>query len=114
LGYLVPHLAAKQIQKGGTVMRLPIDSQHLNFIAVGIPEAVLDFDSKQPRHDPDGRALYSISIVAIGGEGADILIVKVAGLPKGITAGSSGRRTTFGTCFFGGLKIAPTFWKRRR
>jgi len=69
-------------------MRLPIDTQYLNFIAVGIPEAVLDFDSKQPRHDPDGRALYSLSIVAIGGEGADILIVKVAGLPKGITAGS--------------------------
>ena len=41
-------------------MRLPIDTQHLNFIAVGIPEAVLDFDSKQPRHDPDGRALYSL------------------------------------------------------
>jgi hypothetical protein len=54
-------------------MRLPIDTQHLNFIAVGIPEAVVDFDTKQPRHDPDGRALYSLSIVAIGGEGADIL-----------------------------------------
>jgi hypothetical protein len=36
-------------------MRLPIDTQHLNFIAVGIPEAVVDFDTKQ-RHDPDGRA----------------------------------------------------------
>jgi hypothetical protein len=69
-------------------MRLPIDTQHLNFIAVGIPEAVVDFDTKAPRHDPDGRALHSLSIVAIGGEGADILIVKVAGLPKGITAGS--------------------------
>jgi hypothetical protein len=69
-------------------MRLPIDTQHLSFIAVGIPEAVVDFDSKQPRHDTDGRALFSLSIVALGAEGADILIVKVAGLPKGITAGS--------------------------
>ena len=77
-----------QRTKGETVMRLPIDTQHLNFIAVGIPEAVVDFDSKQPRHDPDGRALFSLSIVALGAEGADILIVKVAGLPKGITAGS--------------------------
>jgi hypothetical protein len=36
-------------------MRLPIDTQHLNFIAVGIPEAVVDFDTKQPRHDPECR-----------------------------------------------------------
>jgi hypothetical protein len=42
----------------------------------------VDFDSKQPRHDPDGRPLFSLSIVALGAEGADILTVKVAGLPK--------------------------------
>ena len=42
-----PHRAEMQRTKGETVMRLPIDTQHLNFIAVGIPEAVVDFDSKQ-------------------------------------------------------------------
>jgi hypothetical protein len=52
------------------------------------PKQCSTLTPSNPRHDPDGRALYSISIVAIGGEGADILIVKVAGLPKGITAGS--------------------------
>ena len=69
-------------------MQLPIDTAALTFICASEPEAVVDFDSKQPRHDPDGRALYSLSIVALGVEGVDILIVKVAGLPKGITAGS--------------------------
>ncbi len=60
-------------------MRLPIDTQHLSFISVGIPEAVVDFDSTQPRHDPDGRASSSLNIVALGAVRADILIVKAAG-----------------------------------
>jgi hypothetical protein len=76
-------------------MRLPIDTQHLNFIAVGIPEAVVDFDTNQPRHDPDGRALFSLSIVALGAEGADILIVKIAGLPKASRRGHRSRSQTW-------------------
>ncbi len=66
-------------------MRLPIDSTNLTFIAVGLPEAVVDFDSKQPRSDTDGRPIYAVGVVALGNEGADILTVKVAGQPKGIT-----------------------------
>ena len=65
-------------------MRFPNDTQHLSFISVGIPEAVVDFDSTQPRHDPDGQALSSLSIVALRDQRADISIVKAAGLPKGL------------------------------
>ncbi|MHB8435485.1 MAG: hypothetical protein ACYDC0_06350, partial [Acidimicrobiales bacterium] len=68
-------------------MRLPIDTQHLSFIAVGPPEAVIDFDSKQPRTDTDGKQVFAVGVVALGNEGADVLSVKVAGEPKGITQG---------------------------
>jgi hypothetical protein len=69
-------------------MRLPINDQHLSFIAVGLPEAVVDFDSKRPRTDSDGRPIFALSVVALGNEGADILTVKVAGQPKGIAQGA--------------------------
>lgn len=68
-------------------MRLPIDTQHLSFIAASAPEAVIDFDSKLPRTDTDGRQVFAVGVVALGNEGADVLSVKVAGQPKGITQG---------------------------
>jgi hypothetical protein len=74
-------------------MRLPIDTQNLTFIAANPPEAVLDFESKQPRTDTDGRPVFAVGVVALGSEGADVLTVKVAGEPKGITQGSPVRVT---------------------
>lgn len=68
-------------------MRLPIDTQHLTFIAASAPEPVLDFDSKAPRTDTDGRQIFAVGVVALGSEGADVLSVKVAGQPRGITQG---------------------------
>jgi hypothetical protein len=69
-------------------MRLPIDTQSLTFIAVGLPEAVVDFDSKQPRSDTDGRPIFAVGIVALNHDGAEILTVKVPGQPRGVTPGS--------------------------
>ena len=69
-------------------MKLPIESSSLDFLAVSIGEPVIDFDSKQPRVDNDGKAIFAVSVVAIGGEGADILVVKVAGEPKGLVLGA--------------------------
>lgn len=74
-------------------MRLPINVDSLAFIAVALPEAVVDFDSKQPRTDPDGRPIFAVGVVALGNEGADILTVKVSGQPKGITQGAPVRVT---------------------
>ena len=69
-------------------MKLPIDTSSLDFLAVSTAEPVIDFDSKQQRVDNDGQAIFAVSVVAIGGEGADILVVKVAGEPKGLILGA--------------------------
>lgn len=69
-------------------MRLPIDTQSLSFIAVGSPEPVVDFDSKQPRNDSTGRPIFAVGVVALGNDGADILSVKTSGEPKRITQGT--------------------------
>jgi len=68
-------------------VRLPIDTQHLTFIAASAPEPVLDFDSKAPRSDPDGKPLFAVGVVALGSEGAEVLTLKVTGQPRGITQG---------------------------
>lgn len=47
-------------------MRLPINVQSLSFIAVGVPEPVIDFESKQPRIDTDGRPIFAVGVVALG------------------------------------------------
>ncbi len=69
-------------------MKLPFETSSLDFLTVSIAEPVIDFDSKQQRVDTDGKAIFAVSVVAIGGEGADILAVKVAGEPKGLTLGA--------------------------
>jgi hypothetical protein len=61
-------------------------------MAVGVPEPVLDFTTKQPRIDrTTGHTLYAINIVVLGGEGgAEVLSVKFpsAQVPTGITVGA--------------------------
>lgn len=69
-------------------MKLPIDTSSLDFIAVSIAEPLMDFDSKQQRVDADGKGAFAVSVVAIGGQGADILVVKLAGEPKGLALGA--------------------------
>lgn len=69
-------------------MKLPIETSSLDFLAVSVPEPLIDFDSKQQRVDADGKAVFAISVVAIGGEGADILVIKLAGEPKGLALGA--------------------------
>ncbi|MDA8280755.1 MAG: hypothetical protein M0Z63_10110 [Actinomycetota bacterium] len=68
-------------------MKLRVDVNGVTFIAANPPEAVVDFESKLPRTDPDGRPVFAVGVVALGAEGADVLTVKVAGQPKGITQG---------------------------
>jgi hypothetical protein len=70
-------------------------------MAAGPPEPVLDFDSKQPRLGPDGRPLYSVSVVALGPEGAEVLKVKVPGEPKGIVRGTPVKLTG----------VVATYWE---
>jgi hypothetical protein len=67
-------------------MRLPIDTQSVTLVA-GKVEAVIDFETKRPKADANGEPVYSVDLVALGTEGAQIWPVKVAGEPKGIVVG---------------------------
>ncbi len=68
-------------------MRLPIDTTEMKFLAVTAPERVLDFDTKQPKADADGQPLYGIRLVALNGDGSEIISVKLGGAPIGVSAG---------------------------
>ena len=68
-------------------MRLPISTDHVHFIVGTPPEGVVDFESKQPRFDSDGRPLFAVGLIALGADGAEILSVKVSGQPKDLSQG---------------------------
>lgn len=69
-------------------MKLRVDTSGTTFLCAGPPEPVVDFDSKAPRITEDGRPLFSVSLVALSEDGAEVFAVKVAGEPKGIVQGS--------------------------
>ena len=52
------------------------------------PEVVKDFHSKEPKLDPDGKGLLSLSVVAIGDGEQEIITVKSTQFPKAITSGA--------------------------
>jgi hypothetical protein len=45
------------------------------------PEPLVDFDTKRPRADENGEPLYVIQLLAMGDGSADLLAVKVPGVP---------------------------------
>lgn len=62
-------------------MKLPIDTSGMTFMCASEPEAVLDFETKKPKADEQGQALYGLQLVAIAGGGAEVVNVKVPGRP---------------------------------
>lgn len=68
-------------------MRPPIDTSGMTFLAASPPEQVVKFDTKTPKVDEAGQPIYGLQIVALVDGGAEVLAVKVAGEPKGITKG---------------------------
>ena len=60
-------------------MKLPIDASGLQFLVVVAPVPVIDFESKRPKVDDNGQALFTVKLVAMGDGDAEILPVKVAG-----------------------------------
>jgi hypothetical protein len=66
-------------------MRLPIDTTGLMFLLVRDAEPVRDFETKQVKADSDGVPLFQVELVAMGNGEADIIRVKVAGEPEGLT-----------------------------
>jgi hypothetical protein len=63
-------------------VKLPIDTSAIAFLCALAPEPVIDFQTKQPRADENGEPLYVIQLLAMGDGSADLLAVKVPGVPS--------------------------------
>jgi hypothetical protein len=63
-------------------LRLPIDTSAISFLCALAPEPVVDFETKRPRADDNGEPLYTIQLLAMGDGTADLLAVKVPGVPS--------------------------------
>jgi hypothetical protein len=66
-------------------MRLPIDTQTVKFAAAGPAEPVLDYETRSPKVDENGTALFNVPLFAAGSGIKDSISVKVAGEPKGLS-----------------------------
>jgi hypothetical protein len=53
-------------------------------MSAGLAEPVLDFETRAPKLDASGLAVYSVHLFAIWPDSYDTLTVKVAGEPKGV------------------------------
>jgi hypothetical protein len=62
-------------------MRFPIDTSGLTFMAASGARPVTDFETKQQRVDSNGELLFNLQVVALDGEGAQIIALRVAGDP---------------------------------
>ena len=62
-------------------MKLPIDTTRMTFMAVGPPQPVTDFETKQPRVDATGTPLYGAQVVALCDGDGGLISVKVPGDP---------------------------------
>jgi hypothetical protein len=66
-------------------MRLPIDTQTVKFAAAGAAEPVLDYETRAPKLDENGLALFNVPLFAAGSGVKDSITVKVSGEPKGLS-----------------------------
>ena len=66
-------------------MRLPIDTQTVKFAAAGPAEPVLDYETRAPKPDENGTALFNVPLFAAGSGVKDSITVKVSGEPKGLS-----------------------------
>ena len=63
-------------------MKLPVDTSAIAFLCALEPQPVLDFETKRPRADENGEPLYVVQLVALAEGVAEILAVKVPGMPS--------------------------------
>jgi hypothetical protein len=62
-------------------VKLPVDTSAIAFLCAMPPEPVVDFETKRPRADDNGEPLYVVQLVALAENSAEILAVKVPGMP---------------------------------
>jgi hypothetical protein len=63
-------------------VKLPIDTSAIAFLCAMPAEPVLDFETKRPRADDNGEPLYVVQLLAMGEGSADLIAVKVPGMPS--------------------------------
>src|SRR4029450_9315834 len=63
-------------------VKLPIETSAIAFLCAMPPEPVVDFETKRPRADENGEPLYVIQLLAMGEDSADLIAVKVPGVPS--------------------------------
>jgi hypothetical protein len=68
-------------------VKLPVDTSSIAFLCALEPQPLLAFDTKQPRADENGEPLYLVQLIAMTDGAAEILAVKVPGLPSGLRQG---------------------------
>jgi hypothetical protein len=68
-------------------MKLPVDTSAIAFLCAVEAEPVVDFETKRPRADENGEPLYVVQLIAMTDGAAEILAVKVAGMPSGLRQG---------------------------
>ena len=72
-------------------MKLPVDTSAIAFLCAVEAEPVVDFETKRPRADENGEPLYLVQLIAMTDGAAEILAVKVAGMPSGLRQGPPGQ-----------------------
>src|SRR6266511_1786487 len=68
--------------EGRYVMKLPVDTSAIAFLCALEPEPLLDFETKRPRADENGEPLFVIQLIALTDGAAEIIAVKVPGIPS--------------------------------
>jgi hypothetical protein len=63
-------------------VKLPIDTSAIAFLCALAPEPLVDFETRRPKADENGEPLYVIQLLAMGDGSADLLAVKVPGVPS--------------------------------
>ena len=66
-------------------MRLPVDTSAPHFVPAGPFEPVVDFDTKQPKVDPNGVAVNQVHLFVVGDGGTrEVITVKLASEVRGL------------------------------
>jgi hypothetical protein len=63
-------------------VKLPVDTSAIAFLCAVEAEPVVDFETRRPKADENGEPLYVVQLIAMTDGAAEIIAVKVPGLPS--------------------------------
>jgi hypothetical protein len=63
-------------------MKLPVDTSAIAFLCAVEAEPVVDFETRRPKADENGEPLYVVQLIAMTDGAAEIIAVKVPGMPS--------------------------------